>query len=407
MKLYIDPGTGSMLFAAIIGLATTGVFAFKGIYLKMKQRISGGKVEVAEEKIPLVIFSDHKRYWNVFQPICDELERREISCEFWTMSSDDPALSCPYEFVKCRFIGEGNKAFAKLNMMNAKVCLSTTPGLDVFQWKRSKNVETYIHIYHSLDDGTVYRMFALDFYDAVMLTGPLQEQPIRALEEMRHLKSKELILAGSPFMDSLQKRAEGTVRSQPDVSKQKTVLCAPSWGESSLLNKYGESFIDAVIATGYDVIIRPHPQSFTSDAELMDKLQQKYPNNDHFQWNRDNDNFEVLSRADIMISDFSAVIFDYSLIFDRPIIYTDTEFDPAPYDAAWFDELPWTVRCMGTIGKKLSKDDFPKMKAVIDEVISDDRYAEGRAKAKELLWSHQGSSAVKAVDYLEKMITAL
>lgn len=133
---------------------------------------------------------------------------------------------------------------------------------------------------------------------------------------------------------------------------------------------------------------------------MIEKLQQKYPDSEHFKWNRDNDNFKILSEADLMISDFSSVIFDYSLVFDRPIIYTDTEFNTAPYDAAWFEELPWTVRCMDTIGRKLSPEDFPNMKAIVDEVIADDRYAEGRAHAREITWANQGEAAVKAVDYL-------
>ena len=49
-----------------------------------------------------------------------------------------------YKHVKCEFIGEGNKAFARLNMMKATICFSTTPGLEVYQWKRSKECDYYI-----------------------------------------------------------------------------------------------------------------------------------------------------------------------------------------------------------------------------------------------------------------------
>lgn len=260
MRLYIDPGTGSMLFSLIIGLATTFIFLGKGLFLQLKQKLTGGKVDVDTNKIPYVIFSDHKRYWNVFRPICEEFERRKVPCEFWTMSPDDPALDCSFEYVKCIFIGEGSKAFAKLNMMNARVCLATTPGLDVLQWKRSKDTDYYVHIYHALDDGTVYRMFALDHYDAVLMSGPLQKQPARALEQMRHGSEKELVIVGSSYMDGLKKQAATLDLPTPQEKKQtKIILCAPSWGESSILNKYGAHFIDALIATGYDIVIRPHP----------------------------------------------------------------------------------------------------------------------------------------------------
>lgn len=39
--LYIDPGTGSMLFSLFIGLATTAVFAGRALILKLKFLFSG------------------------------------------------------------------------------------------------------------------------------------------------------------------------------------------------------------------------------------------------------------------------------------------------------------------------------------------------------------------------------
>ena len=75
--LYIDPGTGSMLFSLFITLAATATFAARALYLKLKFAFSLGKAEKAEnQNIPIVIFSDHKRYWNVFKPICDEADGR-------------------------------------------------------------------------------------------------------------------------------------------------------------------------------------------------------------------------------------------------------------------------------------------------------------------------------------------
>ena len=64
-SLYIDPGTGSMLFSLIIGLVAAGSFGLRALYLKFKFIVSGGNKEsnIDNKKIPYVIFSDHKRYW--------------------------------------------------------------------------------------------------------------------------------------------------------------------------------------------------------------------------------------------------------------------------------------------------------------------------------------------------------
>ena len=132
MRFYIDPGTGSMLFTILIGVLGAAIYALRNAFMKIRFYFSGGKKEkVSDTNIPIAIFTDSKRYWNVFEPICDELEKRGQKAVYLTASPDDPALARGYEHVQCEFVGEGNKAFAKLNMLKADIVLSSTPGLDV------------------------------------------------------------------------------------------------------------------------------------------------------------------------------------------------------------------------------------------------------------------------------------
>ena len=70
MKLYIDPGTGSMLFAILIGTIGALNYILKNGLLKLKFLLSGGKADASKDRIPFVIFSDDKRYWNIFEPVC-------------------------------------------------------------------------------------------------------------------------------------------------------------------------------------------------------------------------------------------------------------------------------------------------------------------------------------------------
>ncbi|MBQ7464356.1 MAG: CDP-glycerol glycerophosphotransferase family protein [Lachnospiraceae bacterium] len=421
--LYIDPGTGSMLFTILIGAVSAGYFVFQKLKLKLKFVLSGGKAEAADaEKLPYVIFSDSKRYWNVFKPVCDEFEKRGIDVEYWTMSPDDPALSQEYTHVKSSFIGEGNKAFSKLNIMNASVVLATTPGLDVLQWKRSKNVDWYVHILHQPGDTTFYRMFGLDHYDAVLISGEYEEKQLRDIEALRNIGKRETCLTGITYLDTMkarldnEKMTEGPLRSAPVGAKlpstgryappchigEKTVLLAPTWGETAILSRFGERIISALVNTGYNIIIRPHPQSFTSEKEMMDKLQAKFPESEKLHWNRDNDNFDVLKSADIMITDFSGVMFDYALIFDRPFIYADIEFDKSAYDAAWLEEDMWTLRILPSIGIPLKEEDFDNIKDVIDKAVGDESLAAGRDRARAETWANPGRAAELTVDYLVK-----
>ena len=69
MTLYIDPGTGSMLFTILLGVIGAGIYSLRMLFIKLKFVISGGKVEVDKNKIPFAIYRDDKRYWNIFEPI--------------------------------------------------------------------------------------------------------------------------------------------------------------------------------------------------------------------------------------------------------------------------------------------------------------------------------------------------
>ena len=421
--MYIDPGTGGMLFTILFGLLG-GLFYFLGTFLvKIKYSVGGGRKGAGNEKrVPLVVFSDHKRYGNTFGPILDELEKRGIETRFLTMSEDDPLLSKEYKHISCEFIGKGNAAFSKLNLLNAEVVLSTTPGLDVLMWKRSRKVDYYVHIPHATSDITLYRMFGIDFYDALLLPGEYHIDQIRKLEELRELPAKETVVVGTPYMDVMRERlleaekASGTEteteenRETEKPGKQdgkKTVLVAPSWGDSSILRKFGEEFIDALIKTGYDIVIRPHPQSYTAEKEFLEGLMAKYGEGSGVTWNKDNDNFDILRKADIMISDFSGVVFDFTLVFDKPVIYADTSFDASVYDQAWLDDELWTFKTLPKLGVRLSPDQFDHVKDVIDSCINDETYKAGREQARKETWFYIGESVKRTVDYLENKIAEI
>ena len=404
MRFYIDPGTGSMLFTILIGVLGAAFYSARMLFIKLRYRLGGGKVEALDKKIPLVIFSDGKQYWKVFAPICKELSARGQEVVYYTMSEDDPALSAQLPGMTAEFIGEDNRAFTKLNFLKANVVFSTTPGLDVYQWKRSKDVDFYVHIPHAPNDITLYRMFGIDYYDSILLSGDYQVKQIRQMEAKRELPAKDLKLVGIPYMDDMAARLDSVGAAEPH---ERTVLLAPSWGDSALFGVYGGKIIEKLLETGYHVIVRPHPQSFKSEKELMDKLMEKFPNSDKLEWNRDSDNFEVLRRSDILISDFSGVTFDFSLIYDKPVIYTTPNFDLGPYDAWWMDEPLWTTTILPHIGAELTEDKMDSLKELIDTCIEDPRYAEGRKKAKEETWANAGAGAKAVADYLQEKLATL
>ncbi len=390
---YIDPGTGAMLFAILTGLIGVIRFAIKGGWLKFKVLISGGKKGIQKDDIPLVIFSEDKRYWPVFEPVCRMLSEKEFDVNYFTSSEDDPALKSNLKHFRSEFIGKGNKPFAKMNFLKATMVLSTTPGLDVYQWTRSKDVKYYIHIPHAPSELTTYRMFGLDYYDALLLSGEYQIKDCRDLEKLRNLPSKECVIVGIPYLDELANRINAAKKD----AHERTILLAPSWGPNSLFNRFGDRLIDLLIETGYKLIIRPHPQSFTSEKDMIEKLMTKY---NEIEWNRDVDNFDVLNRSDLMISDFSGVIFDFSLAFDKPVIIANNQFDLSALDAWWLDRPTWTQSVIDRIGPKLTPENISSIKDLIDNTLEDSSFSAFRDEIRQETWQYQGEGARRVANYI-------
>lgn len=398
MKLYIDPGTGSMLFSIAVGLISVAWFGTRKLYMKVKYHISGGTVDTKKKDI--VIYGEDKRYWTTFKGILDEFEKRKIPVTYLAGSEDDPLLKEPYEFVETEVIGLGNKAYAKLNFLNARVVLATTPGLDVYQWKRSKDVDWYVHLTHMVGSGLGYRMFGLEFYDALLYSSDVFTPSHRKIEEKRGSKPKDIIAVGCVYMDRLlaRYRQEGKKNSKP--TDRISVLVAPTWGKNSLLNQFGERFLDALVATGYEITIRPHPQSRIVEKEILDRLQNKYLNTENLHWNYDVDNFQILSSSDIMISDFSGVIYDYAFVFEKPVIYTHIEFDLSTTDQVWIDESAWSYAVLPQIGRELNEADFRNLDSIISDMVQSESMTESIRQMRDRYWQNIGNASKTVADYL-------
>jgi len=401
-QLYIDPGTGSALFSILIGAAATIYFLGRALIIKLKVVISGGKAaNAAFADHPYVIYNEGKQYWNVFKPVLDEFENRKKEIQYLTSAQDDPVFDSSWNFVKPEYIGEGNRAFARLNMLRAGICLMTTPGLDVYQLKRSKMVKHYAHILHAPSDATMYRLFGIDYYDSVLLTGDYQAEDIRALERQRNITEKKLITVGCSYLDVYAEK----IKNLPvEENHAFTVLVSPSWGPSALLARYGEKLLDPLLDTGYRIIVRPHPQSKKSESAMLEKLSLRYQNRDNIVWDYEGVNIHSLSKADIMISDFSGIIFDYMFLFNKPVIYAACDIDLRPYDADDIEHELWQFKILKETGIELRENDFTSIGEIIKKASDNASLSEARRTAKKTAWRHQGEAGALIANFMIETI---
>jgi len=393
-----------MLFTVVTGLAVALYFVAKTAWIRLKTVFAGrgssrsGFSGAGRGRERIVIHSEGKRYWNVFLPIVEELERRGVEAAYLTSEEDDPAFARAPGCVKPRYIGSGNLAYARLSMLEADLCLTTTPGLDVYQWKRSKAVGHYAHILHSVDDATSYRLFGLDYFDSVLLSGDYQAAGIRELESKRGLRPKELPVVGSTYLDVYARKAASLApRSEGGPT---TVLVSPSWGESGLLRRYGEELLLPLAESGCRVIVRPHPQSALSEAAVLDRLKAALSSFSNIEWDLSPENLISLSRSDLMISDFSGIVFDYAFLFGRPVLYANKDFDCRSYDSSDLSSRPWKFAILPKLGRSLERADFGALRGIIESLKEDSAVMDGIAEARDTAWRHRYESGARAVDFI-------
>lgn len=403
---YIDPGTGSLLFSALFGIIGTLFFLSKALLIKLKTFSFADKINKKENisKAKIIIYGEDKRYYNVFKPIIEELINLEISTIYYSSSEDDKIFEIKSDFLKSEFIGTGNKAYAKLNFIEADICLMTTPNLDVFQLKRSKGVKKYVHITHSSAETSTYCLYSLDFFDVVFLNGEHQIRDIRELENKRNTIIKDLYVVGNPYLDELSKMKETITK---ENNNKKTILIAPSWGMNCLFRRFGEKLLDNIVNSDYNIIIRPHPQSLISDKDIIDKFQNRYKYKNNVEWDFNRVNIYSLSKADIMISDFSGVIFDYAFLFEKPVIIPSFTFDKRGTDAIEIDEEVWTFETIPKISFKLDENNFSNISQIIEDSINNETLKNNILKAKEEAYMYEGQASKRAAQFLNDMLITI
>ncbi len=407
---YLDPGSGSMLISALVAMVTILIYMVKSfIYDKVK--VLGKKSDLPDLKreYNVVVYSEGGQYWNVFLPLLQELESRGESAVYFTSRQDDPGLQQEFEHIEKKYIGEGNNAFFVLNKLRANFVIMTTPGLGVLQIKRSRGVKHYCHITHSAGTCSSYKAFSLDYFDSVLVGGTADKNIIAELEEKRRTPKKQVEIIGCSYLDVLRtKLKNGSYSYNLFAEKKPTILISPTWGEHGLLSKYGRDLLKTLSeCRDFNIIVRPHPQSFVSEKKLMDELLSSYPDSDSLKWDSEKDGLKAMFHADLMVSDFSGIIYDYLFLFERPVLTFKAQFEKRGREAMDLKDDSPDIKFLDKIGRTLQETDISDLITIIKKSLSDRSALPDVIKeAKEALTQFPGESGKRAVDFIQSVLNS-
>ena len=399
---YLDPGTGSLLVYAVIGILTSLGFLLRGLWYHLIGLFFSTGSNVRGKIMPdLVFHSEGGRYWQVFEPIISACLAKGIPCAYITPDKKDPAHTFENDSGLFLVIRPGSEAatIAYLNKIKTKVVVSTTPGLDVYMWKRSKHVSRYVHIFHAPTSVAFYEKYALSFYDDIFTVGFFQDPEINQLDLLRNLPEKKLYPVGLSYFDYMLKKMETFKRSRNDF----TVLYAPTWGLRSSLNLYGHKILDILVQENYRIIFRPHPQSAISDKDIMGSIVSVYKDHPLVEFDYNPTSIAAMANSDLLITDLSGIFFDYAFLCSRPIILTGSEVSFAGYEAEDMTTVPWELEAPKQFSHDL-KGNIESIPAVISEIRTMYASAEDNIMAFRdrniCNFGNAGEAAASQLDYI-------
>jgi CDP-glycerol glycerophosphotransferase (TagB/SpsB family) len=366
---YLDPGTGSMLLSSVVALIATALYSAKSFFyniVSFTNKIFNKQTQ--RSKFNIVLYNEGNQYFSIFSPVLKEMIKRDMKF-IYLYSNEDDLIIKSIEGINSHFIGVGNKAFLYLNTLEADMCIMTTPGLDILQIKRSAGVRHYMHLHHSVSGTAGYKVFSTDCFDSVLVPNELDKKLIEGIEIERNIEKKKIEIVGTPYLDYYSQQMKN-MSIKKDNNTSINILISPTWGKHGLLSKIGVKLLDSLLQyESFNLIIRPHPQSVLYEKEMIKDLQNRFNKHKNIKWDYENNFLPSMSKADIMISDFSGIILDFIFLFDKQVITMPSEFDYDGKDYISKDINLWHTDFFLKYTKTINENDIANLKNLITKLL--------------------------------------
>lgn len=329
---------------------------------------------VPTEEKEIMIYTEHDGYYLTFEGIINELLQQGKKFCYITSDPSDPILTKNNPSIHTFYLKKLLPPF--MIFKNPKVFVMTLTDLNKFHLKRSSNPVHYVYLFHALvSTHMMYHYGAFDYYDSILCVGPHQIQEIHKYEQQNNsLKQKKLVAAGYYRLEKLYQEYKKYTREQKENREGKehgkTILIASSWGKENVIEAKGEVLIQLLLDRGYNVIVRPHPETVKRSPEIITLLHQKFSNNPTFRLETSVRTDESLMRADLLISDCSGIMIEYAFGTERPFISIDV---PPKVKNPRYKELevePMELALRKEIGVLVSPEDIDKVPEIIEDLIA-------------------------------------
>ena len=354
----------------------------------------------------LVFYSEERGFYKYYAPIIDYIiEKSNTYIDYITSDPEDPILQTEEKQIRAYYVAQDKFLIPLFMRLDCAICIMTMPDLQKYHIKRSKvrNDIEYIYVTHGVGSNALtLRKGALDYYDTVFCVGIDTVIEIRQMEELYHTAEKTLVETGYVLLDQMIEDYQKRVHVE---NERKKILIAPSWQPDNIIDLCIEEILKQLKETNYEIIVRPHPQQVRHQKEKFEEMKKRYEECDNIEIQTDFSSNFVVMNADVLITDWSDISFEYAFTTLKPVLFIDTPMKVMnpEYDRIAITPINFVLR--NVIGKSISVD---KCNNIIESVqtLLDEKYdyQEVIAKAREEHIFNVGKSKILSGKYILRQL---
>ena len=354
----------------------------------------------------LVFYSESNGFYKYYKGFIEYLlAHTNITIHYITSDPNDQIFEMEKKQPKIRgyYIGE-NKLITLMMKMDADVVVMTMPDLENYHIKRSyiRDDIEYINVPHGAGSNNLtLRKGALDHFDTIFCAGVHQKMENDQTEAVYNLPAKKCVEVGYPLIDEMRKNY---ANSEHKVNERKKILIAPSWQKDNIIDSCLEQLLDSLKNTDYEIIVRPHPQEVRLKKEYMESLKKKYePDGIEIQTDFTSNN--PVLEADLLITDWSDISWEYAFTTLRPVLYINTPIKVMNPEYRKIELTPLNILLRDKLGKSLDVEQLDKTAETADYLLAHTQEYRERidALAHEYVYN-LGSSSEAGARYIIKAV---
>ena len=307
----------------------------------------------------LVFYSERSGFYKYFENVLEYLLRHSnVIIHYITSDPNDAIFQKAQKEprIKPYYIGE-RRLITLMMKMDADIVVMTMTDLDNFHIKRSyvrKDIE-YVYLFHApLSFIMTLRDGALDHYDTIFCTGRGQTEEIRKSEALYHLPEKKIVECGYGVIENMRQHYLENRETYQNQDRKK-ILIAPSWQEDNILDNCLDDILQSALCDRWQIIVRPHPEYVKRYGARWNKLLERYRDvpESRLVLQTDFSSNETVYSADVLVSDWSGIAFEYAFATRKPVLFLNTPMKVANPNYAKVVEEPLNLTLRKEIGVQL------------------------------------------------------